>query len=186
MEPSLNNLNLRSEALAVRLERSERSIVWALDQLDSVADLAGTIGPVTEGAFEHAVSRLQEAEERGFFTFARRALRIVDTVVTSFSDEDLERLGDNIVLMLNTVKDMTQPEILQFVRRTVADVEREAELPAESSYLALVGQLRDPEVRRGLARTLRLLSTIGAEAPHGGHAPDATTATGDGGLSSSN
>ena len=29
-----------------------------------------------------------------------------------------DRLGDNVVLILNTVKDMTQPEIMNFVRNT--------------------------------------------------------------------
>ena len=46
-------------------------------------------------------------------------MRILDNMVTSFSEEDVNRLGDNIVLILNTVKDMTQPEIMSFVRNTL-------------------------------------------------------------------
>ena len=39
----------------------------------------------------------------------------MDQVVTSFTEEDVRQLGDNVVLILNTVKAMTQPEIMNMV-----------------------------------------------------------------------
>jgi uncharacterized protein YjgD (DUF1641 family) len=84
--------------------------------------------------------------------------------VTSFGEEDVSRLGDNIVLILNTVKDMTQPEILGFIRNTLVVAEQEIEKPVDISYSGLLRQMRDPEVRRGLALTMRVLHVIGAQA----------------------
>jgi hypothetical protein len=92
---------------------------------------------------------------------------IADNVVTSFTEEDVEKLGDNVVLMLNTVKDMTQPEILGLVRAIVAQSEVEVAKPVNTSLLALIGQMRDPNVRRGLALTMRLLSVVGAQGKNG-------------------
>jgi uncharacterized protein YjgD (DUF1641 family) len=85
-------------------------------------------------------------------------------VVTSFTEEDVDRLGDNVALILNTVKDMTQPEIMHFVRDTLHVAEREVEKPVSIGYLDLYNQMRDPAVRRGLALTLRVLKVIGEQA----------------------
>jgi hypothetical protein len=75
--------------------------------------------------------------------------------MTSFGPDDLEALGDNVVLILETVKEMTQPEIMTMLRRTAHLVGEHPDEPAEPpSVLALARELRDPEVRRGLARVL--------------------------------
>ncbi len=79
-----------------------------------------------------------ELEQKGYFTFARGGMRMMDNVVTSFSEEDVNRLGDNIVLILNTVKDMTQPEIMNFLAQYPAGgFEQEVEKPVNTSMLGL-------------------------------------------------
>ena len=133
-------------------------------------DLLQTVGPLTDSAFGQAVDLLAEAEHKGYFAFAKGGMRIVDNVVTSFTEEDVNRLGDNVVLILNTVKDMTQPEIMNFVRNTLLVAEREIEKPVDISYLGLLRQMQDPAVRRGLALTMRVLHVIGAQASGNGHA----------------
>ena len=69
-----------------------------------------------------------------------------------------------MVLILNTVKDMTQPEIMNFVRNTFLVAESDIDQPVDISYTSLFRQMRDPETRRGLALTLRVLQVIGAQA----------------------
>jgi uncharacterized protein YjgD (DUF1641 family) len=90
-------------------------------------------------------------------------MRIMDNVVTSFSEEDVRRLGDNAVLILSVVKDMTQPEIMGLVRNIVSGVEAEVAKPVNTSLPALLGQMRDPAVRRGLALTMRVLRVVGSQ-----------------------
>ena len=81
-------------------------------------------------------------------------------------------LGENVVLILNTVKDMTQPEILNFVRNTLFVAEKEIEKPVDISYMGLMRQMRDPEVRRGLALTMRVLHVVGSQAAGNGNGTD--------------
>jgi uncharacterized protein YjgD (DUF1641 family) len=150
--------------LVKRLLRNTRNLERMLDQLEAVSDLAGTLGPLADQAFEKSVDALAEMERRGYFAFARGGARILDTLVTSFSEEDVRRLGDNIVLIANTVKDMTQPEIMGFVRNTLLLAEQELEQPLDTSTLGLLRQMGDPRVRRGLALTLRVLQAVGAQA----------------------
>jgi uncharacterized protein YjgD (DUF1641 family) len=147
-----------------RLMRNGRNFDKLLDQMESLMDLADTMGPLADEAFTKSVDSLAEMERKGYFTFARGSARIVDNVVTSFTEEDVDRLGDNVVLILNTIKEMTQPEVMNFIRNTLLVAEREIEKPVEISYTALLRQMRDPSVRRGLALTMRVLHVVGEQA----------------------
>jgi len=149
--------------LMKRLLRNGPTFEKLLDQLESIMDLAQTVGPLTDEAFGKAVDVLQFAEHKGYFALARGSMQIADNIVTSFTEEDVRRLGDNVVLILNTVKDMTQPEIMGLVRAIVAQSEVEVAKPVNTSLPALLGQMRDPNVRRGLALSMRIMSVVGAQ-----------------------
>ena len=150
--------------LLKRLLRNGRNLEKMLDQLESLTDLLQTVGPLADDAFGKAVEITAGLEAKGYFTFAKGGVKLVDNIVTSFSAEDVNRLGDNIVLILNMVKDMTQPEIINFVHSTLLVAEKEIDKPVDVSYLGLLHQIRDPQVRRGLGLTLRVLQVIGTQA----------------------
>ena len=150
--------------LLKRVLRNTRKLTTLMDRLDAlmgIADEATLIGPQV---FDQTVEALDRLERKGYFSLARQGGRIVDRVVTEFSEEDVRLLGDNIVLILNTVKDLTQPELLQFVRSTLLIAEQEIDRPIDASFGGLLRQARDPAVRRGLALTMRALHVIGAQA----------------------
>lgn len=155
--------------LVKRLARNGRNFEKMLNQLESLMDLAETVGPLANEAFGKAVHELTELERKGYFTFAQGGMQIMDNVVTSFTEEDVNRFGDNVVLILNTVKEMTQPEIMNFVRNTLMVAEQEIDKPVDISYTGLMRQMRDPEVRRGLALTMRVLHVVGAQAGGNGN-----------------
>lgn len=140
----------------------------SLRQLESLAELGRDVAPLSTLAVGALTDRLQTLEDRGYFDFARAGAGVVDRVVTSFTEEDVEALGDNVVLILNTVKEMTQPEVMLFLRRTISTVQAQEESPVEPpSMLGLLREMRDPEVRRGLARLLNMLRSMGEEPPAG-------------------
>ncbi len=148
-----------------RLLRNGRHIETLLDQLESVMDLVQTVGPITDQAFEKVTDLLQAAEHKGYFALAKGGLKIADNVAASFTAADMERMGDSMAPMLGLVKDVTRPEVINLLGGVVADVEVEVAKPVtNSSLLALLGQMRDPEVRRGLILILRILRVIGARA----------------------
>lgn len=147
-----------------RLLRNTPMLERMLDQLESASELFDTMMPLSDQAFEKAVDTLQTLEQKGYFTFAQGGMQIADNIVTSFTAADVKKLGDNIVLILNVIKGMTQPEIMQFVHNTLLIAEKEVEKPVDMSLRALFNQLRDPNVRRGLALTMRVLSVVGAQA----------------------
>lgn len=149
--------------LLKKLLRHAPDFERALDQLDGVNDLLDVSGPIVKGVYDKAETMLGQAERKGYFQAAQGGLYILDNIVGAFSPDEIRQLGDNIVLILRTIKDMTQPEVMQFLRSTVAEVEKDSDAPVDISYRALLGQMRDPQVRRGLAQTLRVLSSIGGQ-----------------------
>lgn len=147
--------------LLKRLAESAATLDAALEQLQSAHGLIDDIMPLTGDAFMTATRRLAELEQRGYFSFAREGLGVLDRVVTSYDEDDIRALGDNIVLILDTVKQMTQPEVMTMLRRTVDSIE-DTDV-ASTSLFTLARQMREPEVKRGLARLLGMLRTMGAD-----------------------
>ncbi|UCC54807.1 MAG: DUF1641 domain-containing protein [Anaerolineaceae bacterium] len=142
-----------------RLLRNTHNLEQMLDQLESTMAMFQEISPLTQDAFLTLMNRLDEAERKGYFAFMRAGMGVMENIVTSFSEEDVRQLGDNIVLILQTVKEMTQPEIMSMVRESV-EVLREEEPPQDVSLFTIVRQLNDPEVKRGLSKTLSVLRTV--------------------------
>ncbi len=142
-----------------RLMRNTRNIEQMLDQLESLADLTREFGPISDGVFLSVMTRLDEMERKGYFAFLQGGMEIMDQIVTNFSEEDVRQLGENIVLILETVKEMTQPEIMTLLSSS-AHIIREDDVPEDVSMFAILRQLNDPAVRRGLAKTLNVLKTV--------------------------
>jgi uncharacterized protein YjgD (DUF1641 family) len=109
--------------LLKRLLRNARTFETLLDQLESLTDLAQTVGPLSNSAFEKATDLLQAAEQKGYFALAKDGAHVVDTLVGEMT---LAR-------------------------------------PVDSSLRSLLRQSRDPDVRRGLAFSMRILAVVGAE-----------------------
>ena len=142
-----------------RLIRNTRNIEDALDQLESFSDMMREIGPLSDEIFLTLMTKLNEMEKKGYFSFIQGGMEIMDEVVTNFSEDDVRQLGENVVLILQTVKEMTQPEIMTMLRSSATAL-RDEEVPERVSMLDIIRQLNDPEVRRGLSKTLRVLKTF--------------------------
>ena len=151
-----------------KIARHMPEIENLLDQVDSVTGLLEVVGPIGKGAYDAAERVLQHAEDRGYFAFGRGGLRILANIVTSFSEEDVQRLGDNIVLILRTIQQMTQPEVMNFLSRTATLTALTSDEPLDISYGSLLKQMRDPQTRRGLALALRVLHGVGEVAQPNG------------------
>lgn len=150
-----------------RILRNIKNIEDGMARYESLMDFVDDAGPLTSEAVTKVLTTLEDFEQRGYFEFARAGFGIVDNVVAAYSKEDVEALGDNIVQMLAIVKNLTQPEMLAVSQRMLDAVQRQqaaAELePAEPpGLIALAGQIRDPEVRRGLARALNTFKVVSA------------------------
>lgn len=155
MEARLEALSEKLQVLVDEAEERRR-------RRETYTDLIHDLSPMASQGMGSLTRAMTEAEERGYIGFAKSGLGVVDRVVTAFSDEDVAALGDNIVLILETVKEMTQPEVMQMMRATFHQVGEIEEPETPPSMFEIVRQMRDPEVRRGLARLMGLLKSMGS------------------------
>jgi uncharacterized protein YjgD (DUF1641 family) len=131
-----------------------------------VSELGGELTSISGAGVAKLTEVLQAAEDKGYFMFAREGAAIADRIVTTYSEDDVRALGDNVITIINAVKELTQPEVMALLNRTALTIQEVEETPMEPpSALALLKSMRDPQTRRGLARVLSMLHTVGAESP---------------------
>jgi uncharacterized protein YjgD (DUF1641 family) len=157
---STDPIQERLDRITAQLDALSAEAAAQREQREVLGELLGDAAPVSRELLDGLTVRLAALDARGYREFARSSAGVVDRVVTSFGAEDVEALGDNIVLILSTIREMTQPEVMTMLRRTASTVNA-PEPVGTPSLPALLRQLRTPAVRRGLARLIALLATLG-------------------------
>lgn len=121
-------------------------------------ELLDEMTPIARQAMGVAAQRLDELEKRGWFGFGRGSLRIAEKVVDAYDEDDLDALGDNIVRILDTVRDLTQPEMLDIAGEATKAVHKKQE---PKSLLGMLRASHDKDVRRGMGVAIEVLRRIG-------------------------
>ncbi len=146
--------------LIKRLLRDTHLLVGLLDRLESIVELADETSRIGQQVFNQAVFSLDRLEREGYFTFAQGGWRIVERIVNEFSEEDIDALGENIVTILTTVRNLTQPEIMNLTNNALQAIQDEPDTGEDVSMWALLRDLNDPKVRKGMARLMNMLKVI--------------------------
>jgi len=107
------------------------------------------------------MARLDEFDRKGYFEFIKESQNIIDKIVTSFNKDDVQALGDNVVTILNTVKNLTQPDMLHSINNAVNVYKSlDFEVSNETSILKLLKEMNTPEFKRGMAFLIQFLKNI--------------------------
>lgn len=155
-----------------RLVEVAPTLERVLGGLTVATELVDEAVPLTSDVLAMLTDRLDAADRKGYFDFATAALGVADRVVTNFDADDVDQLGDNVVAMLDALRQITQPEMLAFLARMIDAVQAEqlaveAEPSEPPTLWGLARQVRDPEIRRGIARALHTLRAVSVETgPH--------------------
>jgi len=130
---------------------------------EMVMELGQDLMPMANGIIHLTSDRLQEFEKDGTLDFVREGVRVLRQVTSAFTPDDVRLLGDNIVHILMTVRNLTQPEVLDLAdKATIALKGKTA--PAPVGTLGLLRAMRDPEVKKGTGILLELLRSLGRDA----------------------
>jgi len=151
--------------LGKKLLRNVNNISGMFDQLESMSDLVNDLAPISREIVIDFMAKLDEFDRKGYFGFMREINRAMDNVVESFSVDDVRALGDNIVTILNTVKNLTQPDMLQALDNALTVYKKlDIEVDEKISYFTLFKRMNTPEMRRGLSFAIQFLKSM-AENP---------------------
>jgi len=147
--------------LLKKLMRNTRNLAKMMDQMESAVDFFQDATPLGKQVVGQLMDTLAELEKKGYFDFAREIFQIIDTVVTSFTLDDVRLLRENITSILLTVKNLTQPEMLSTVNNALGFYRKmDIEIEKEISYWEIIKQLRDPEMKRGIAFMIQFVKNM--------------------------
>jgi uncharacterized protein YjgD (DUF1641 family) len=147
--------------LFFRLLRNAGTLNEMLQAAESMMDLANDMGPVLRQIGLDGIKKMHDLEQKGYFEYLQAITKIADNIVTHFSAEDVKLLADNVVTILETVKNMTQPEMLQAMNNAVSVYQKmNVDQVEEYSLWKAFRELRSPEMRRGIGFIMTFLKNI--------------------------
>ncbi len=147
--------------LGKKILRNIRTISATIEQLENLRDFLQDFSPVARSMFIDVMNALDDFDRKGYFAFGRELRHVADKVVTSFSVDDVRHLGDNVVTILNTVKSLTQPDMLHAINNAVSVYKTlDINVQEDVSLLSLLREFNTPEARRGMAYMIRFFKTL--------------------------
>lgn len=158
-EVEINPDELRE--LAVRFIQNIRNFNTMLDSLSSATDLLKDVGPIANEILIDTTKKLHEVEQKGYFEFGKEFGRVIDNIVTHYTPQDAGMLADNIVVIMETIKNLTQPEMLQSVNNAVKVFSSiEVENIPEYSVWKLMREMNKPEMKRAIGFFMTFMKNL--------------------------
>ena len=137
--------------LGIRVAQNVGNFNTMLDTLGSAMDLMKDVGPIANEVIIDTTKKLDEFEQKGYFEFLKEFGHIVDNIVTYYGVEDMRMLADNVVAILDTVKNLTQPDMLKSVDNAVkVFANLEMENVPEYSIFRVMREMNKPEMKKAL------------------------------------
>lgn len=135
--------------LGKKLLRNVNNITKTFEMMESTKDFVEDFAPISRELIIDFMNKLDEFDRKGYFDFMREMNKALDNVVESFSVEDVKSLGDNLVTILNTIKSLTQPDMLHAINNAVAVYKNmDIEIKEDVSFMSLIKEMNKPEIGR--------------------------------------
>jgi uncharacterized protein YjgD (DUF1641 family) len=157
-------VELNPEAIAgvgLKLIRNIENINDLLDTLESVNDFLKDVSPILHQAGLDTIHKLHELEQKGYIDFFRELTKALDNIVTHFSVEDVRALSENVVIIMETVKNLTQPDMLKAVNNALAIYKNlDMDNIEEFSLFRAMMEFRKPEMKKGIGFMITFLKRL--------------------------
>ena len=147
--------------LVLRLVRNVSSLGMVLETLESFTDLVKDLTPIVKQVGLDGVQKFNEFEQKGYFELIKQLSITVDTLITRYSREEIQKLSDNLIPVTETLMNITDPRLLSKINAaTTAIRDINPEDIEEYSIWRLMKQLRKPEVRKSIGFVIAFLNNI--------------------------
>ena len=147
---------------ATQLDKLSEQVAWLVARQERQDELWAELMPVGRHVMTSLAGRLDAAEKKGYLAFGRELLTVGERVLDHYSADDVRRLGEAIVPILDAVRALTQPSMMTVATDTAGAVE-----PGQAKSVSMFGAMRatrDDDVRRGLGIVLEMLRRLGRDA----------------------
>lgn len=148
------------EAIAHRLDALQEQIVYLVQRQRRTEELFSDMTPILRDMLAKATERFDELEKDGAVAFAKELAVVTRKIVQGYSPEDVRQLGDSVVKILDTVRALTQPEVLAIASEAGA-VLAQADQAEPIGIVGMVRASRDDDVQKGMAVMMEVLRHVG-------------------------
>ena len=157
-------IELDSEALRcllLRLIRNIRSLGMVMETLESFTDLAKDVTPIIKQIGLDGVQKFHELEQKGYFELLNQLGKTFDQVLSKYSIEDIQKLSENLVPVIDTLSTIADPRILGKINAAaVALRDINTDEIEDYSVWRLMKQLNKPEVRKSLGFIMAFINNV--------------------------
>lgn len=141
--------------------RNTNNITEVIGKLESALDFFEDFKPIGKELFADTLDTLDKLDRAKYFEFAGEAIHISDNIVEHFTREDIKLLADNIVPILETIKSITQPQMMGAVKNAITVFDKmDLDNIEEVSVWKAMRELNTPEMKRGLGFILAFVKNI--------------------------
>lgn len=147
-------------ALAAKIDALTAQVAYLVERQKKQEELLAEAMPILKEVMATATTTLDGLDKKGYFAFGREAVKVGQRIVESYSADDVQKFGDAIVSILDTVRSLTQPEVLA----VMSEAGKVLENTDKVQPLGLVGMVRstsNEEVQKGMAVMLEVLRHVG-------------------------
>jgi len=135
--------------LGIRVARNVGNFNSILDTMGSVMDFAKDVGPIANEVIIDTTKKLNEFEQKGYFEFLKEFGAVIDNIVTHYGVVDIRLLADNVVAILDSLKNLTQPEMLKSINSAVKVFSlMEMDQIPEYSIFRVMREINRPEMKK--------------------------------------
>lgn len=148
--------------LLIRSLRNVRNLEYALAQLENIIDFVKTVEPLLKSSVPQLISYLDELERKGVIRIYKAALGVRAKIADAYSPEEIEQIGDGLVVLLGLAKRLGDP-------KAKAVLERMAEIPADLDLdsckgvgpVGFISACGNREIKEGLGVLMELTKAMG-------------------------
>lgn len=149
------------KCLSLRFIRNIDNFSQMLDTFESMMDLIKDAAPIANEAGIDVIHKFHELEQKGYFDFIREVSKVFDNIVTQYSREDIRQLADNIPVILELVKNATNPEVLNSLNNAINTYkDMDSGEVKEYSLWKTFKELRSPEMKRNMGFMIMFLKNL--------------------------
>lgn len=150
--------------LLLKLVRNVGTINEMFEMMESASDLVKDITPILHQMGLDGIKMMNEMEQNGYIDFFKEGMNVVKNIVDHFSVDDVKELADSAVTILETVKSLTQPEMLKAMNSGLVVYKSiDVNSVPEYSLFKAAKAMNSKEMRRGLGFMITFLKNIARE-----------------------
>ncbi len=156
--PAVNGQGM--EAVLARMDAMQEQMAYLVRRQQKQEELFAEMTPIAKEILAAATERFGELEKEGAIAFAKELLLVTRKVIQHYGPEDVRQFGDAVVKILDTVRAITQPEVLAIVDQA-GIVLQQADAAEPIGIMGMVRASRNEDVQKGMAVMMDMLKHVG-------------------------